>query len=191
MVPASIGFIVLARPIILALFHGGRFDSYSVDTTSSALMFYSIGLFAYGANRILQCGFFALKDTITPTKIAGLGLVLNILLNSLLMFPMRLAGLALATSLSGIICFLVSFWQLQKKVGGLQVSAQTGFALKVLLASAGMGLACSLLRQYAVIIPILAGMAVFFVLCVVFRIEEAGKVCSLIFKRAGERGRSA
>lgn len=183
MIPASIGFIVLARPIISALFQGGKFDSYSVETTASALMFYSIGLFAYGANRILQCGFFALKDTMTPTKIAGLGLVLNIVLNALLMFPMKLAGLALATSLSGIICFFVSFWQLQKKTGGLRMAEQAGFILKVVLASGSMGLVCSLLSRYALIVPIAAGMAVFFGLSALLKLEEPGKVFSFVLSR--------
>lgn len=183
MIPASAGFIVLARPIVIALFHGGRFDSYSVDTTASGLMFYSIGLFAYGANRILQCGFFALKDTITPTKISALGLALNIVLNALLMVPMKLAGLALATSLSGTICFFVSFWQLQKKTGGLQLAEQAGFILKVVLASVGMGLVCSLLARYALIVPIAAGMAVFFGLSALLKIEEPGKVFSCVLGR--------
>ncbi len=190
MIPASVAFMVLARPIISALFHGGKFDAYSVDTTASALMFYSIGLFAYGANRILQCGFFALKDTMTPTRIAGLGLVLNIVLNALLMFPLKLAGLALATSLSGIICFFVSFWLLQKKVGGLQMSEQALFILKVLLASVSMGLACTLLSHYNLIVPILGGLLVFFVLCFLLKIEEVFKIGRVFIGNKGVLSKS-
>ncbi|MFA4984841.1 MAG: murein biosynthesis integral membrane protein MurJ, partial [Candidatus Omnitrophota bacterium] len=117
MLPASMGFIVLAHPIINGLFGGGRFDAYSADMTARALLFYSIGLTAYGATKILQSCFFALKDTVTPTKIATLALFVNIALNAILMFPMKLAGLALATSLSGINTTLILFYLLIKKIG--------------------------------------------------------------------------
>jgi putative peptidoglycan lipid II flippase len=142
MLPASVGFMVLSRPIIWALFKGGKFDSYSALATANALFFYSIGLFAYAANKILQCGFFALKDTVTPTKISALALAVNIILNSALMFPMKLSGLALATSISGILSSLFLFFLLQKKVGGLDIRNLLGFILKVILASLLMGIVC-------------------------------------------------
>ncbi len=107
MIPASFGFMVLSKLIIATLFGGGKFNAYSVEITSDALFFYSIGLFAYGATRILQCGFFALKDTVTPTFVSALALGINIFLNGMLMYPMKLKGLALATSISGIVSFFI------------------------------------------------------------------------------------
>ena len=106
MLPTSALFMVLAGPLVLTLFGGGKFDLNSARLTSNALFFYSIGLTAYGGTKILQSCFFALKDTITPVKIAGLALLMNIILNTLLMFPLKIGGLALATSISGIVSFL-------------------------------------------------------------------------------------
>lgn len=142
MVPASLGFMVLAKPIVSGLFMGGKFDSYSVGATASALFFYSIGLFAYGSTKILQNAFFALRDTLTPTVISALVLVLNIFLNALLMFPMKLAGLALATSISGIIGFFILFYLVNKKIGGLKIASLVLFFSKVSLASCGMAVIC-------------------------------------------------
>jgi putative peptidoglycan lipid II flippase len=185
MIPASIGFMVLSKPIIWTLFKGGKFDAYSAQTTANALLFYSIGLFAYGANRILQNGFFALKDTVTPTKVSALALAINIILNSALMFPMRLSGLALATSISGIISFLILFFLLQKKVGGLDLKRLMWFFLKVIVASIGMGEVCYFVislpltfgshianRIAGLILPIICGISAYIILCLVLRIEQ-------------------
>jgi putative peptidoglycan lipid II flippase len=142
MVPASLGFMILSKQIISGLFEGGRFNPYSTYITSKALFFYSIGLFAYGSSRILQCGFFALKDTVTPAKVAAVSLLLNILLNLILMFPMKLAGLALATSISGIGGFSILFFILNKKVPGLDMNGLFHFSVRVTAAGLGMALVC-------------------------------------------------
>ncbi len=142
MIPASIGFMVLSKPIIAGLFSGGKFNAYSVEITSGALFFYSIGLFAYGANRILQCGFFALKDTLTPAFVSAAALAVNILLNVIFMYPLKLKGLALATSLSGIFSFFALFYIIDRKIGGLDKKNLVVFAAKVVLASLGMAAVC-------------------------------------------------
>jgi len=184
MLPASTGFMVLSRPIVSTLFGGGRFDLSSVHTTSQALFFYSIGLSAYGATRILQNCFFALKDTVTPTKVAGVALVTNVVLNALLMFPLKIAGLALATSLSGINTFIILSWLLRKKLGVLGGRKILGSFLRILLASAGMGVMCYFVsaRAFAGVstlekvmnlsVSLASGVASYIVLCFIFRVSE-------------------
>ena len=134
MMPASVIFMVLARPLITTLFGGGRFDAYSSEMTAQALFFYSIGLVAYAAVKIVQSCFFAMKDTVTPTKVSALALGLNILLCAVLIFPLKIAGLALATSLSGIISFFVLFFMLVKRVRLLDCKEIFGSFLRVCLA---------------------------------------------------------
>jgi len=140
MLPASAGFMALSYPIISSIFSGGRFDPYSVGLTSSALFYYSIGLFAYGATKILQSCFFALKDTVTPTKVAFLTLAMNIAFNAMLMFPMKLAGIALATSISGAITFFVLFSMLIKKLGAFDTREIFSSFLRIAAASVLMSL---------------------------------------------------
>jgi putative peptidoglycan lipid II flippase len=192
MVPASIGFMVLSRTIISCLFEGGRFNAYSAQVTSSALFFYSIGLFAYGATRIVQAGYFALKDTVTPTKVAAIALVLNVCLNSILMFPMKLAGLALATSISGIISFLILSTILRKKLGGLQVRGLIEFSLRVLSASIVMAEVCFIASTFrltlhnhiiarilALCVPITCGMIAYIAMCFLLKIEQVKSIGKL------------
>jgi len=178
--PASLGSMVLAQPIVSTLFQGGRFDSNSTQLTASALFFYSIGLFAYGAKRILQSCFFALKDTVTPTKIAFLALILNVVLNTILMFPLKIAGLALATSISGIITFFILFALLKKRLGDFGVKNILVSSLRILAASICMAAACLLISQRTVFLnkylhlglALITGFISYIVFCLVFRVSE-------------------
>jgi putative peptidoglycan lipid II flippase len=135
MLPATALFMVLAGPLVRTLFGGGKFDLNSAALTSNALFFYSIGLAAYGGTKILQCCFFALKDTVTPTKISGVALIINIVLNALLMFPLKIGGLALSTSISGITSFLLLFFILNKRLGGFGQEKIIQSFLRILAAS--------------------------------------------------------
>jgi len=147
MLPISALFMVLAGPIVFTLFGGGKFDFNSARLTSNALFFYSIGLTAYGGTKILQSCFFALKDTVTPAKIAGLALLMNIILNALLMFPLKIGGLALATSISGIISFLFLFFILSKRLNGFEEHQILKSFLRILAATLCMGAVCFLVNQ--------------------------------------------
>ncbi|MFH1782502.1 MAG: murein biosynthesis integral membrane protein MurJ [Candidatus Omnitrophota bacterium] len=135
MIPASIGLIVLARPITRILFERGMFDEVSTSVTSGALAFYSIGLFSYAGIKILVSCFYSLKDTATPVKIASISLVLNIILSFVLMFYMKINGLALATSCSGIVNFLLLFFALREKIGSFDGFNILVSSSKVFLAS--------------------------------------------------------
>ncbi len=185
MLPASVGFMVLARPIVSILFEGGRFDLNSSRLTSDALFFYSIGLSAYGANKIMQAGFFALRDTVTPTKIALIALVMNIILNSALMFPLKIGGLALATSISGIISFFMLGFLLHKRIGGFDIKEIAVSFTRMLLASLCMAGVCFfvslkslhlenilLSKALNLLILILSGVLSYAVFCFIFKIKE-------------------
>jgi len=195
MLPASVGFMVLAHPIIQTIFKGGRFDAYSAAQTANALFFYSIGLFAYGATKILQSCFFALKDTITPTKVSSLALIVNIILNFILMFPMKLSGLALATSISGINTFLIMLFLLRKKVHGFDIRAIIISFARILLASLGMGVVCyivskniifngvSLTRFFSLGLAIASGLISYVIFCFILQVGEIRELWKWVAKR--------
>jgi putative peptidoglycan lipid II flippase len=185
MLPASVGLAVLAHPIVSTLFQGGRFDVYSTRLTAQALSFYSLGLFAYGATKILHACFFALKDTVTPAKIAFLALVSNIIFNAILMWPLKIAGLALATSISGIISFITLFFILRKRLGDFYSQDVFISFARILAASLGMGLVCYFLGQKDLLsannlvakivnlsIKLAAGCLSYALFCFIFRVKE-------------------
>lgn len=192
MIPASFGFMALSRTIISSLFEGGRFNSYSTGITSGALFFYSIGLFAYGASRILQCGYFAIKDTATPARVAAAAFVLNVCLNAIFMFPLKLSGLALATSVSGISSFLMLFMILRRKLGGFGVRGLLEFSARVFCAGIVMAEVCYIASTYHAALqsrllsrifdlafPIVSGIVVYLGMCRLLRIEQARGVLKI------------
>lgn len=98
--PAATALIALAEPIVRVLFQRGAFDAASTYETAQTLIWFAAGLPAYVLIRVLQPGFFAREDTVTPTIFAGISVVVNIAL-SLLLFPrMQHVGIAVATSVA-------------------------------------------------------------------------------------------
>lgn len=178
MLPASAGFMVLSRQLISTLFGGGRFDSYASDLTASALFYYSIGLTAYGGAKILQSCFFSLKDTVTPAKTAALSLILNVVFILVFIYPLKIAGIALATSLSGIITFLVLFFILKKKIGDFRTGEIGASFLRILLATLGMAVVCywaSGLRGNKFLnlgASVGSGLLAYVIFCFIFRVRE-------------------
>lgn len=195
MLPACVGLMVLSKPIIGTLFGGRKFDLYSVNATANALFFYSIGLFAYGGTRIVQSCFFALKDTRTPAKIAGLALLIGIVLNSILMFPLKIAGLALATSISGITTFCILFFILKKRLGDFKSEPIFNSFARILLASIAMGLVTFLLSQKIFLgthtldkllnlfFSIFCGIISYVIFCFIFRVSEMQELWKWVRER--------
>jgi putative peptidoglycan lipid II flippase len=172
LVPSTVAFMVLAHQIISTIFRGGRFDAYSATLTADVLFYYSIGLLAYGSTRILQSCFFALKDTMTPTKNSFLALIINIVFILILMYPMKVAGIALATSISGVCSFTVLFLRLKKRLGDFRISEIASSFMRILAASLLMGVVCYFLRSLNLGIVILAGVISYIIFCFIFRVRE-------------------
>lgn len=115
--PVSIGAIILANPIVRILFERGAFNEQSTVMTSTALVFYSIGMIGQGLRNVLDRVFYSLKDTKTPMINSIISVTLNIVLNLIFVKLMGYSGLALATSLSFIICTILLFRSLKIKLG--------------------------------------------------------------------------
>ena len=131
MLPTALGLVILAQPVIKVLFQRGNFDYYSVQITSCALLFYAIGLVFFGGMKILIAGFYSLQDTRTPVVIAALSLLVNLILNIILMFPLKVGGLALASSLSAGLNLSLLYLALTKKIGRIITKDLSIYFLKI------------------------------------------------------------
>ena len=107
--PAALALIVLAKPILTTLFQYGEMAPADVAMATFSLMAYAIGLVAFMLVKILATGYFAHEDTKTPVKIGIIAMVANMVFNLVLVlwfhyaWQIGHAGLALATSLSGLL----------------------------------------------------------------------------------------
>ncbi|OGX07945.1 MAG: murein biosynthesis integral membrane protein MurJ [Omnitrophica WOR_2 bacterium GWA2_47_8] len=120
MFPTSILTMILARPIVRVLFERGEFNPYSTEVTAMALMAYCIGLFSFGAIKIMVTAFHSLQDTKTPVKVAALCLCINTALNFILMYPFLVGGIALASSIAGTVDFMILFFVMDKRLGDMR-----------------------------------------------------------------------
>lgn len=116
-IPISMGAIVLAEPVVRIVFERGAFNSDATHMTAIALACYSIGMIGFGLRDILSKVFYSLKDTKTPMINGALAMGMNIILNLMFIKFLGYAGLAIATSLSTLICIVLLFRSLKKKIG--------------------------------------------------------------------------
>ena len=101
--PAAIALMIASKPIVLSLFQYGAFDLKDARMTAVVLQCYALGLPFYIVAKIFQSACFANQDTKTPVKIAIVGALTNIALGLSLAPYIGVAGIALATAISGIL----------------------------------------------------------------------------------------
>jgi len=138
-IPAMVGLISLRTPILNLLLQRGEFDYFATKMTAKALLCYSFGLWAIGGVRVLAPAFYSLQDTKTPLKIGLVCLGANVVLICIFIYPLKHAGLALATSLSSMLNLFLLYRKLNHRLGGLDVARNIKSLLRTLLCGLIMG----------------------------------------------------
>lgn len=147
-IPASVGLIILREPIVALLFQRGEFDAQATRLTAQALLYYAIGLWAFSAVRIIVATFFALQDTKTPLKMAGISILANVVLGVVLMNPLAHGGLALATSLASMMNLVLLLGALRTKLGVLGGKSISLSVCRSMVCSVIMGVTISMAALY-------------------------------------------
>jgi putative peptidoglycan lipid II flippase len=186
--PSSVGLIVLGRAMVGAIYEGGKFHAYDTQQTALALSCYAIGLSGYSALKVLTPAFYALNDARTPMYVSLASIAINYGVAAAMVRTGTLghAGLAIATSAVALFGFLALFWILRGRIGGIHGRALLVSVIQIAIASAGMGLAVSLVTRgigtwigtgraallvnLAISIP--AGAAAFYAACRVMKVAE-------------------
>jgi putative peptidoglycan lipid II flippase len=122
-IPAAVGLVLLRQPIIQVLFQHGRFGSESTALTARALFFYSLGLPAFAAIKLITPMYYSTHNTMTPARVGAWALAMNIALNSvfLLFFFTQLSNgsPALASAITAYFNFGLLFILFRKQYGRL------------------------------------------------------------------------
>lgn len=145
-VPASIGLILLRRPIIQLLYQRGEFDEMSTTLVAWALLWFSAGLIGHALVEILSRAFYALHDTRTPVMIGITAMGLNILFSyifSLLFIRlgwMAHGGLALANSVATAIEAGLLWGFMGRRLNGMENQRLAAGALQAAAAAILMSL---------------------------------------------------
>ncbi len=192
-VPATIGLLLLAEPLVHIFFERGSFDARDTYMTSQALMYYSLGLVGFSLRLMLNKVYYAFQDTKTPMINGVIAVGVNLVFNLILIRHMAHSGLALATSISATVTTILLFLSLRKKIGPIGLTKYLISFAKTLAASLIMGLVvyliyfklgamlpeAKLIQMIILLLSVGVGAGVYFALCMVFKVDEL----KMIFKR--------
>lgn len=141
-IPATIGLIVLAEPIMSVIYQHGKFTAAQTRQAAGALQFYALGLCAYAAMKVLVNAFYAVDKRRTPMVISLLAIGLNILLCWL--FITKLGwdhrGLAASTACIAVVNFALLYVFMHRHLKTLDTKLLLATLAKVALAGAALGL---------------------------------------------------
>jgi putative peptidoglycan lipid II flippase len=167
LLPAIAGLCAIGPATVRLLFEHGSFSAASTLRTAYALSFYLVGLLPYGLVYLFTRAFYAMGRTAVPLVASAASMMANAVLDYLLVGPMREGGLALATSIAGVLevaVLTVFLWRAMRPDRVLfqelaKVALGTGL---VFLAAWGIGRAIGgASRLLEVALPALVGMGVY------------------------------
>ena len=187
-IPSSVGLAVLGPSMIGAVYQWGRFGAADTQQTALALTCYAVGLAGYSSIKILAPAFYALNDARTPMLVSLVSILVNLAVASTMVKLAGLGHLGLALSTSAVALFgsAALFLLLRRRIGRIHGRALAASVVKILCASAAMGLACYLssrgvhhwlgarkiaqIADVAISIPL--GALVYYALCRGMRVAE-------------------
>lgn len=198
MIPATVGMFVLAEPIVALAFEGGRFTAADTVQTALVLRWFLFGLSFAAVDLLLINAFYALHDTLTPSSVGVLTILIYIVVVFLARPGLGLLCLMLADSIKQMTHALITGGLLSRRLGGFRGTRLWPTLMKIGLASLMMGLvtAGGLLavqalrlpealpgRLLSVAVPSALGLLAYFALAIRLDISEARLAFNLIRKR--------
>jgi putative peptidoglycan lipid II flippase len=199
-VPATVGLIILADPIISVLYQHGKFNAYQTMQAAAALRFYAIGLAAYSAMKVLVPAFYALDRRKTPMVVSFIAVGVNLCFNWLFTFRLGWGhrGLALSTGCVAVTNFLLLYALMRRHVDHLHTGLLVKMLAKVLLAGVVLGAICwagqhwllaewpvqsTASKALALSVTISVGAIAFFAIAALLKITEVTHVLGLLRQR--------
>ncbi len=141
-VPAGVGLIVLARPLVQLLFQSGNFTAFDSGRAANTTFWFALSVWAYCAAPVVVRGFYALDDSRTPVRVAMWMVALDLTLGLALIWPMGESGLAFSTSISAAAQLVLLVWLFGRKFAALDWRSLLATTLRTLAASTLMAAAC-------------------------------------------------
>ena len=204
-IPSAIGLAMLASPIISVIYQHGRFTAEMTKETAGALQFYSIGLVAYSALKVLTPAFYAIGKRNTPMIVSFLAIGTNLFLNWFFTFRLGWGhrGLAFSTSIVATINFLFLYALMWRQTRGLESRRMFAGLAKICLAGLLLALICWLAnywwldawehlrffeRLFALFGTILVSVAVFFGAAFLLHVDEVRDVFALVKRKISKSG---
>ncbi len=199
-IPAAIGLMILAEPIIQLIYQHGRFTHYATIQTAGALRFYAIGLAGYSADKVLAPAFYALDKRHLPMFVSLTSIAVNFTLNWFFTYQLHLGhrGLALSTSLVAITNFFFLYSMMRHYAKRLETGTMLLTVGKLLLAGSVLAVICWLASNFffmryplapgwqnalVMLATICCGASAFFSAAYLLRVAEMHDLVELVRRR--------
>jgi putative peptidoglycan lipid II flippase len=147
LVPISALIIAQSAPVVYLVFSHTRMRPPDLDATAATLVFFTLGLFGWGAQYILARGFYATRNTWIPAVVGTVLTFANLPVYWLLVRRAQHLGLAMASSIGITVYTVVIFVLLSRRTHNREEGALVLFFVKICAASAVVAVACYKLRQ--------------------------------------------
>ncbi|WP_425669087.1 murein biosynthesis integral membrane protein MurJ [Vibrio owensii] len=144
-IPAMLGLMVLAKPMLMVLFMRGEFSPQDVHQASLSLLAYASGLLNFMLIKVLAPGYYSRQDTKTPVKYGIIAMVTNMVFNAIFAYFYGYVGLAIATALSAFVNMALLYRGLHI-AGVYQITKRTVFFI-IRLVIAGAAMVAAILWQ--------------------------------------------
>ena len=201
-VPAALGYLALAVPIVSLLLQHGRADANDAENIARTLQAFAVGLPFFSAFQLLTRTFYAMQDTRTPALVNVAAAVVNIAANLLyLSFDWGVPGLALGHAdvvrvrdrrVPGACCASGS-----GRIDGARIASTLVRVIPAALAGRGRGVPgvaggqprvrtaapARSVRLVEVSAGVVVGVLVFAISALIVRIDEADEVKDAVLRR--------
>jgi putative peptidoglycan lipid II flippase len=162
--PATVGLIVVGRPLVSAIFEHGHFTAADTALTTRVLWFYALGLCGFFCQQLVTRAFYSMQDSRMPAVTAVAAVLVNIILNLTFVWFMATAGLALSTAVCSylqvvVLIFVLRRFMQKQALGhllldGLALTLLKTAAATLCMAAAAMA-SMQLMKQYHSIFQLL------------------------------------
>ncbi|KLO25079.1 membrane protein [Marinitoga sp. 1155] len=182
-IPASFGLIFLSNDIIKLIYQRGTFTEKDTIITAFTLITYSIGIIFYSIHGILVRNYYSKLNTKKPTRISFIMVFINIILDIILAKYMGVAGIGLATSISGFVGMLILGWEFFihfNKIDYIEI-------FKIIISTIIMILSLFILKNihssnlYTIFL-VFAGVLIYFISSYIFKIKYLKAIIQFIQK---------
>jgi putative peptidoglycan lipid II flippase len=203
-IPAAIGLIILAEPIIRLIYEHGRFTAFATTQTAAALQFYAIGLAGYSADKVLAPAFYALNKRWLPMLVTLSSIAVNFTLNWYLSVYLQWGhrGLAFSTSAVAVTNFFFLYAMMRYFTGRLETGLMLQTLAKLIVAGAVLAGICWLALEFffsayprvsiwanliVMLITIAVGAGTFFGVAYLLRVAEVRDLVDLMRRKFGTK----
>ena len=195
-IPCALGAMVYSNQIVQIVYERGAFDSVATTLTAAAFFYYAIGLPFMSANDLMIRAYYSMHDMKTPLVVGGFSVVVNIVLILILIGPMGLSGLALATSIAALSNAILLLAGIRWKYPGVKVLKSKTKLLKITLAAIVAVGTSVIVYQFIVIklsyiivsrmaqlsITVIAAGMVYFLLLYLMKIDEIKMIKQILVR---------